>query len=396
MSRLGPDEIVETAARLFAARGYTSVSVADIIEELGCTPPRLYRRFPSKLALLHAVLDAALERQECGGSNLETYISRALKAAADHPALVITYVRDRRLIDPVDFVDIAQRDTNHNAGWRAAIATAAPGLTPLAITIRHRAIGAIVAASAVAPRNAGGARLRAAFAVGLHDLVTTPFVGPDTATAEAPRWHVPPTRRQEILDAAITLLGARGYANVRVDDVGEIVGIAGPSVFQHFTTKQQILVAAFDRGIIQLMISASVAVDGADNANSALRRLVSGLAETAARNRALFTMLVRESGGLDESDRERILRLRRDYDDIWAAVIREIWEQLNAETTRAIARAGADAVLSGLRRATDLSAASDLAASTLAFIGSTASTFENSLRQPDGAEDRSGSEASVS
>jgi AcrR family transcriptional regulator len=317
------------------------------------------------------------------GGDVDAYIAGALKAAANHPELMITYVGDRRWIDPVEFFDIARRDTNHNAGWRAAIAAAAPGLTPLAITIRQRAIGAIVAASAVAPRNAGGARLRTAFATGLRDLVTTPSAGLDAATARAPRWHVPPTRRQEILDAAIALLGARGYADVRVEDVGQAVGIAGPSVFQHFTTKQQILVAAFDRGITQLMISASVAVDGADDGDDALRRLVSGLAETAARNRDLFTMLVRESGGLDESDRERILRLRRDYDDIWAAVICQIWEQLSAETARAIARAGSEAVLSGLRSADDPSAAADLATCTLAFISTTASTFENSRPQAE-------------
>jgi AcrR family transcriptional regulator len=381
MSRLDPDEIIETAARLFAARGYASVSVATIIEELGCTPPRLYRRFPSKLALLHAVLDAAIEQQACVGGDLEAHLSSALAAATAHPALVITYVGDRRWIDPVEFLDVAQRDADFNAGWRAAIAAAAPDLVPLAVTIRQRAIGAIVAASGVAPRSAGGARLRAAFAVGLRDLVTAPSAGLEAATANAPRWHVPPTRRQEILDAAIVLLGARGYADVRVDDVGEAVGIAGPSVFQHFTTKQQILVAAFDRGITQLMISASVAVDGAESADDALRRLVSGLAETAARNRDLFSMLVRESGGLEESDRERILRLRRDYDDIWAAVIGQIWQQLHAETARAIARAGCDAVLSGLRGPDDPRAAADLAAGTLAFISGTAGAFASS-RQP--------------
>jgi AcrR family transcriptional regulator len=394
MSRLDPGKIVETAARLFAARGYATVPVADIVDELGCTPPRLYRRFPSKLALLHAILDSALEQQECVGGHVDDYIARAIGAAADYPDLVVTYVRDRRWLDPVDFVHVAQRDSEHIAGWHAAIAAAVPGLAARAITVRHRAIAAIIASSAVAPRHAGGARLGAAFAIGVRDLVTTPPVKGDNAAAAPFCWHVPPTRRQQILDAAIALLGARGYADVRVDDVGRAVGIAGPSVLQHFTTKQQILVAAFDRGITQLMISATVAIDGADGAADALVRLVSGLAETAARNSDLFTTLVRESGGLDESDRDRILHLRRDYDDIWAAVVCQIWPQLGVETARAIARAGSEATLSGLRRPDDPRAAADLAAVTLAFINGTANTFENS-RPPDWPEDRSKSDASV-
>ncbi|WP_185993475.1 TetR/AcrR family transcriptional regulator [Rhodococcus sp. KBS0724] len=381
MSRLDRDEIVQTAATLFAARGYTTVSVADIIDQLGCTPPRLYRRFPSKLALLHAVLAAAITRQECTGCDLDKYIAAALKAAVDSPDLVIVYARDRRWISPIEFGDVARRATDHDTGWRTAIIAVAPSLTPFAVMIRHQAISAIIAASAVAPRVAGGARLRAAFTVGMHNMITAPYTTVDSAPSLARRWHVRPTRRQEILDAAITLFGERGYEDVRVDDVGKAVGIAGPSVFQHFTTKQQILVAAFDRGITQLMIAASTALDSSNNAEDALQRLVSGLAETAARNRNLLSVLVREAGGLDEPDRERIGRLRRDYDDIWAAVISQIWEELNADTAQAIARAGSEAVLSGLGFADYPSAAVDLATSTLTFITSTASTFENSLQR---------------
>jgi AcrR family transcriptional regulator len=48
------------AARLFAQRGYHAVGINDISGELGLTGPAFYRHYPSKEALLVAVLDEAI------------------------------------------------------------------------------------------------------------------------------------------------------------------------------------------------------------------------------------------------------------------------------------------------------------------------------------------------
>jgi AcrR family transcriptional regulator len=53
-------QLVEVAARLFAARGYHNVGINDIGAELGLTGPALYRHFPSKEALLVAVFDEVI------------------------------------------------------------------------------------------------------------------------------------------------------------------------------------------------------------------------------------------------------------------------------------------------------------------------------------------------
>jgi len=56
------DEILETAAELFAARGFHGVSVADIGAACGISGPALYKHFPSKDAVLAEMLVEISER----------------------------------------------------------------------------------------------------------------------------------------------------------------------------------------------------------------------------------------------------------------------------------------------------------------------------------------------
>ena len=54
--RFDPDQAVATAQRLFHARGYDAVSVADVTDALGINPPSFYAAFGSKSGLYARVL----------------------------------------------------------------------------------------------------------------------------------------------------------------------------------------------------------------------------------------------------------------------------------------------------------------------------------------------------
>jgi AcrR family transcriptional regulator len=54
------DLILDTAERLFAARGVEGVALRDLAREMGLTAPSLYNYFPSKQALYDAVLERGL------------------------------------------------------------------------------------------------------------------------------------------------------------------------------------------------------------------------------------------------------------------------------------------------------------------------------------------------
>lgn len=60
------DEAVETAMRLFHARGYDAVGVAELGAELGIKPPSFYAAFGSKAGLF----ERALQRYSSGEANI--------------------------------------------------------------------------------------------------------------------------------------------------------------------------------------------------------------------------------------------------------------------------------------------------------------------------------------
>ena len=88
-------ELIAVAARLFAERGYHAVGINDISGELGLTGPAFYRHYPSKEALLIAVLDDAISRHLEEVGDLVSTITdplEALKAIVRHH---ITFVFER-------------------------------------------------------------------------------------------------------------------------------------------------------------------------------------------------------------------------------------------------------------------------------------------------------------
>ncbi|POP44841.1 TetR family transcriptional regulator [Superficieibacter electus] len=62
--RFDPEAAIATAQRLFHARGYDAVSIADLTEAIGIKPPSFYAAFGSKMGLYARVL----ERYACTGA----------------------------------------------------------------------------------------------------------------------------------------------------------------------------------------------------------------------------------------------------------------------------------------------------------------------------------------
>jgi AcrR family transcriptional regulator len=75
------EQILATAAELFAARGFHGVSVADLGAACGVSGPALYRHFASKHAMLAEMLVSISEEL------LEVGRSRARQADGPHEAL---------------------------------------------------------------------------------------------------------------------------------------------------------------------------------------------------------------------------------------------------------------------------------------------------------------------
>ena len=59
--------ILHEAARLFAERGYSGVSLEDLGAAVGVSGPAVYRHFENKQALLGAILVGVSQRLRAGG-----------------------------------------------------------------------------------------------------------------------------------------------------------------------------------------------------------------------------------------------------------------------------------------------------------------------------------------
>ncbi|MFI2760686.1 TetR/AcrR family transcriptional regulator [Streptomyces echinatus] len=82
--------ILRQAARLFMERGYADTGMAEIGEAAGITGSAVYRHFPSKQAILTALIDLSLEQ-------LAAEFHEVLEAPAASPAETLAAVVDRYL-----------------------------------------------------------------------------------------------------------------------------------------------------------------------------------------------------------------------------------------------------------------------------------------------------------
>ncbi|WP_241667195.1 helix-turn-helix domain-containing protein [Muricoccus nepalensis] len=69
--KFDPDAAVATAQRLFQARGYDALGVADLTEALGINPPSFYAAFGSKAGLFARVLE---RYSRCDGLPLDALL----------------------------------------------------------------------------------------------------------------------------------------------------------------------------------------------------------------------------------------------------------------------------------------------------------------------------------
>jgi AcrR family transcriptional regulator len=106
-------ELINVAARLFAQRGYHAVGINDISGELGLTGPAFYRHYPSKEALLIAVLDDAISShlEEVGDlvrsiadprEALEAIVEHHIDFVFDHNEDIITWRTEFRILPDND------------------------------------------------------------------------------------------------------------------------------------------------------------------------------------------------------------------------------------------------------------------------------------------------------
>src|SRR6478609_2311300 len=97
------------------------------------------------------------------------------------------------------------------------------------------------------------------------------LVGEPPATT---RGRAKAERRVALLQAAAHLFARRGFEGVSLEDLGSAVGISGPAVYRHFSSKQAVIVALLVDASERLLRGGRRVVDEAADDDSALRSLI--------------------------------------------------------------------------------------------------------------------------
>lgn len=333
---------IEAATELFWKRGYAGVSMSDIAEATNVGASALYRHFPGKAELLMAAVQtglagygAVLDEIDAGEreGRLPFLLRRLAETSLEHRALGVLWQREARNLEEPQQRLLRDELTRHTHRVCAALLDDRPELdAATADLIAWCTMGILVSPgfhSATLPTPD--------FVAVLVDMVSTIASMPiptderaDAATAAAPPAD---SRRDRIISVATELFAERGFAATGIDEIGEAVGIAGPSVYSHFENKAAILVAAIDRAHALLRIDRDEILSTTRPPDQKLARLVDSYVQIANSDRAVIRILLSELMNLPEEDRETARRLQRDHIDSWVDLLRDVTD-IDATTAR--------------------------------------------------------------
>ncbi|MCJ7753670.1 MAG: TetR/AcrR family transcriptional regulator, partial [Thermoanaerobaculales bacterium] len=135
---------------------------------------------------------------------------------------------------------------------------------------------------------------------------------PEAPTARGRR------RREQIIEAATRLFHTQGFHATSMDEIGAAAGITGPGLYRHFSSKDDILLAVFDRiwDLLRGAIERSAGLEPED----ALDVLIDTHTTLALDQGAELMLLVRELRYVPEYYQRAAERNDARYTDAWAEV----------------------------------------------------------------------------
>jgi AcrR family transcriptional regulator len=161
-------------------------------------------------------------------------------------------------------------------------------------------------------------------------------------------------RQEQLLREAARMFAEYGYHGVSIEDLGASVGISGPAVYKHFSSKDALLADLLVGISEDLLEGGRVEVAGARTPTEALERLVDRHLAFSLSEPDLIRVQDRDLASLSTADAHTVRRLQRSYVELWV-------DQLVPPLSRTEARARAHAVFGLLNSTPHLEDATDLA-----------------------------------
>lgn len=134
--------------------------------------------------------------------------------------------------------------------------------------------------------------------------------------------HENHNRRMELVLAAATLFRDQGYERTTVRDLGNAVGLQSGSLFYHFRSKEEILVAVMALGISRTTEQLEAALAEAATPRSKLAALFQvHLHSLLGDNQAALEVMLYEWRSVSAQARPGLIVLRDRYEALWQQVL---------------------------------------------------------------------------
>jgi AcrR family transcriptional regulator len=332
--------ILDAAARLFAARGYSDVSIDEIGTAVEASGPSLYWHFPNKAALLEAVAVTAAERFaaaiEATGPNptLDAIARAEVGAVLDRPHYVRTLLLERHRITS-GHEAITAAEARNTSVAAPAVKRLNPDLNSGQVAVRVFTQLGPLSLLTVTPPALPRTRLEDLTSRSIVALAATP---PAPRGSPRPRgtWQPARSRPEAILHAARELFRARRYEDIGLRDVAEAAGLSRPSVYHYFRNKGEILDEAWRRELTRFLVGTWDALDQATSADDALDRLAAAYTSVVLDCIDILGVIQRRPLDAPDLHRESHQPQRRQVADAWASVLGELRPDLSASETRLV------------------------------------------------------------
>jgi AcrR family transcriptional regulator len=147
-----------------------------------------------------------------------------------------------------------------------------------------------------------------------------------------------PYRRHEIQRAAIQLFHKKGFAETSMDDIGAAVGMAGPSLYRHFSSKVEILESAL-RPLEHDFFDDFARVSAAtDDPQQRLEELVEVYVHWLADDPVLTAVTMQGRQLVGEEQRRELDKVDRRLLSLWVEAISDARPELEKAEVRVMAR----------------------------------------------------------
>lgn len=153
-------------------------------------------------------------------------------------------------------------------------------------------------------------------------------------------------RRAELLTAAARQMAERGYAGVRLEDIGGAVGVSGPATYRHFSSKTELLDEMLLDISRRLYGGGTEVVERGGRPTDILDALIAFHIEVLVSKPDLITVQDRDLSSLTPAANHEVRSLQRRYVERWVDVL-----LAEAEEAVGVNEAGAEEVWGPLDRA---------------------------------------------